>query len=214
MNTVDLSKYRKNSQGHLVPLEDIPEIKLQRDDLVRELVNQAVDYRVALEAFKLQAENDIEAHIELAADQFDVKLGSDKGNLSLSSLDGQYQVKISTERLIQFDENIEAAKKCMDDYLEKATQADKNLRKLLKSIFHVNDAGNLDAKKLLMLDKLDIDDDNWKKAMAIIQKAKDTSQTKRYMRFYQRVGKERKWAQISLNFSGIEVADDGEDSNG
>ena len=64
--------YRRDGQGRLIPESLIKPIDLQRDQLVRELVGGALHARDVLLAFKRQAFQDIEAHVQLSIDEYGV----------------------------------------------------------------------------------------------------------------------------------------------
>jgi len=203
MTTPTPQGYKENSQGHLVPIESIKPMDLQRDELVAALVDKAKDLSFAMEAFKNLAYDDIEAHMQLSADEYDVELGGDLGNLTLSTLNGKMAVKIAIDRPIFFDENIHTAKQLIDECLADWAGNNVNLKSLIHDVFKTNSTGNLDAKRIMTLSKHKIDDERWQKAMKIIDDSIDRTRTKKYIRFYERVGEEKKLTQISLNFTAL-----------
>lgn len=80
---------RQNAQGHFIPESMIKPIDLERDRLVRHLVDRASELSGELADFKTVAFGDIEAFIELSAEQYGAKLGGKKGNVTLLSFDGR-----------------------------------------------------------------------------------------------------------------------------
>ena len=84
----DQDQYWEDSRGRLVPVAMVSEIDRQRDELVRELATAAKDLQEAMRRFKLQAMGDVQAFVDLSAEKYDVKMGGQKGNISLVSYDG------------------------------------------------------------------------------------------------------------------------------
>lgn len=195
--------YRQNALGHLVPINLIAPLDLQRDDLVRALINKVKDAQFALEALKVEAYDDIEAHMQLSAAEYDVELGGELGNLTLATLDGSMAIKIAIDRPIVFDEKIHAAKALIDECLSEWSESNVNLQSIVHEVFKTDKKGNLDVKSVLSLRKIKIKDERWKRAMEIINDSIDRTKTKKYIRFYERGGEEKKLAQISLNFTAM-----------
>ena len=96
--------YRKDAKGRLIHEKQIKPIDLARDQLVRDIVAGASKLSTELQAFKRAAFNDIEALVELSADQYGVKLGGKKGNVQLVSFDGRYKVQRANQDTLTFDE--------------------------------------------------------------------------------------------------------------
>lgn len=195
--------YKQNAQGHLVPVSLISPLDMQRDELVRTIVDKARHLQFLLEAFKELVHDDINAHMQLSADEYDVQLGGEMGNLTLSTLDGSMAVKVAIDRPIFFDERIHSAKVLIDECLEEWSGDNANLKALIHDVFKTNSKGSLDAKRIMTLNKHKITDDRWLKAMRIINDSIDRTRTKQYIRFYERGGEENKLMQISLNFTAM-----------
>ena len=84
--------YRKDAKGRLIPESTIKAIDLERDKLVIAIVEGAQAQNAALTRFKAVTFGDIEAFVELSAEQYGAKVGGKKGNVSLLSFDGRYRV--------------------------------------------------------------------------------------------------------------------------
>ena len=78
MSNLDVSQYKKDAKGNLVPLENIREIDLLRDELVQEIATKARAVQDNLIAFKREAMDDIAAFVQLSADRYDVNVGGKK----------------------------------------------------------------------------------------------------------------------------------------
>ena len=68
--------YRTDAQKRLIPVTMIKPIDLARDALVLELVEKAQAASVVLARFKAAAFGDIEAFVELSAEQYGAQQGS------------------------------------------------------------------------------------------------------------------------------------------
>lgn len=195
--------YRVDARGRLIPEAQIKPIDLARDQLVRDIVLCASKLATELQAFKRGAFDDIEALVELSADQYGVKLGGKKGNVQLVSFDGRYKVLRAVADRITFDERLQAAKvlidECLNDWTDKGPG---ELRVIVQDAFDVDKAGNINVGKILSLRRHKIDDERWKRAMDAIGDAIQVIGTTPYIRVYERIGDSDKYRLLSLDLAG------------
>lgn len=195
--------YRVDARGRLIPEAQIKPIDLARDRLVRDIVNGASKLATELQAFKRGAFDDIEALVELSADEYGVKLGGKKGNVQLVSFDGRYKVLRAVADRITFDERLQAAKvlidECLNDWTDKGPG---ELRVIVQDAFDVDKAGNINVGKILSLRRHKIDDERWKRAMDAIGDAIQVIGTTPYIRVYERIGDSDKYRLLSLDLAG------------
>ena len=59
--------------------------------------------------------NDVQAFVELSAEQYGAKLGGIKGNVTLTSYDGKYKIQRAIAEYLHFDERLQVAKELIDD---------------------------------------------------------------------------------------------------
>jgi hypothetical protein len=179
--------YMQDAAGRLVPLENIRPIDLARDELVREIVAHAIGVSQAIRAFKAQAFADIEAFVELSAEEYNVKLGRIKGNLSLLSFDGKYRVVRAMAESIRFDERLLAAKALVDECINDwTTDSRPELKTLVNQAFQTDKSGNINTARILALRRLEIDDERWHLAMQALSEAVQVVGSKPYVRVYQK----------------------------
>ena len=100
----------ENAQGHLVPISRVKPIDIARNDLVNEITEKAKALQHAMQQFKDSFSGDIEAFIDLSAERYNVSLGSEKGNITLTSYDGKRRIVRSVADHIAFDEGLVIAK--------------------------------------------------------------------------------------------------------
>lgn len=192
-----------NAAGHMVPAGLISEIDKTRNDLVREIVSKATNLRSILVDFKAETMADIQAFVELSAEKYNVKLGGIKGNVTLCSFDGQYQVKLSQADMKMFDERLQAAKELVDACIHKWTEGSRDeIKALVEHAFQTDKEGNINQTRIYSLMQLKIEDEQWQEAMQALRDSIQVVNTKPYVRIYQR-NKAGKYEQFSLNLAAL-----------
>lgn len=198
--------FMADSAGRLVPIATIRPIDIERDKLVREIVAKALDLSNALAKFKGAAFGDIEAFVELSAEQYGVKLrgAAGKGNLSLSSFDGRYKVVRAVSESITFDERLVAAKALIDECItDWAAGSRPEIHALINNAFQVDKAGKINTGRVLGLRRLEINDERWQQAMQAIGEAVQVTGSKQYVRVLERVGDTEQYRAIALDVAGV-----------
>lgn len=195
--------YRQNAQGHLVPENTIKEVDLIRDDLVREIVAKARALQQAMIEFKTVAMSEIENFTDLSAEEYGVKYGGAKGNITLSTYDGQLRIQRAKAEHRIFDERIQAAKALIDSCIERWAQgANDHIKVLVEHAFRVNKQGHIDVNQVLGLRQLKIEDEEWQQAMDAIADSIQVSGTSSYLRIYEQ-RQEQSFIQIPLDISKL-----------
>jgi Protein of unknown function (DUF3164) len=196
--------YRIDAQQRLIPETMIKPIDLARDALVLDLVEKARSASVVLAKFKASAFGDIEAFVELSAEQYGAQLGGKKGNVSLISFDGRYKIQRAVQESIAFDERLQAARALIDECLQDwTTGARPELMTLVNDAFRTDTKGDIRTARVLALRRLDIGDDRWQRAMQAIGDACQVIGSKSYIRVYERVGDTDQYKPISLDIAGV-----------
>lgn len=196
--------YRQDALGRLIPESMIKPIDLERDKLVLDLVTKARELNGLMGKFKGGAFGDIEAFIELSAEQYNVKLGGKKGNVSLLSFDGRYRVDRAIQETIKFDERLQAAKELIDQCFQDWTQGSRDeLKVIVNDAFRVDSSGEIRAGRVLALRRYDFTDERWLRAMQAVGDAVQVTGSKMFIRVYERVGDTNQYRAISLDISTI-----------
>jgi hypothetical protein len=195
--------YMQDSQGRLVPEECVKDIERLRDTLVREIISKANDLSKKLADFKTQAMSDINAFVSLSAEKYGVKMGGQKGNLSLLTYDGEYRLIVAIADTLVFDERLQAAKELIDECLRDWSEDSRvELKTVLNGTFDVDKTGNVNTKRILSLRKLEINDERWKRAMEAISDSLTVAGSKAYIRVYQRTDN-GEYKQINLDLASL-----------
>jgi hypothetical protein len=168
---------------------------------VREIVGKSLDLANIVAGFKNQAIEDVKAFIDLSLEQYGVKVGGQKGNVTLMSYDGEYRVLIAINDRITFDERLQAAKSLIDECIKEWTQGARGeLRVLIDNAFAVDKAGKINTGRVLGLRRLEIVDEKWNRAMQAIADSIVITESKEYIRIYRR-NKEGEYDLISLGLA-------------
>lgn len=194
----------QDAQGRLVHENMIKPIDAERDRLVRDLVERASRLNAELTAFKASAFGDIEAFIELSAEQYDVKVGGKKGNVTLYSFDGRFKILRAIQESIAFDERLQAARALIDECLRDWTEgARPEVATIANDAFRTDAQGEIRTARVLALRRLDIKDERWQRAMTAIGEACQVVGSKSYIRVYERIGETDQYKPISLDIAGV-----------
>ncbi len=192
--------HRKNALGHLVPEELIAPVDKIRDDLVTSIIAKGKALREAIAEFKAATMGEVSAFVDLSSLEYGVKLGGAKGNVQLTSFDGQHMVRLSVGEHRHFDERIQAAKQLIDSCITRWSDgASVQIVALVDHAFRVNKQGHIDVNQVLSLRQLDIDDADWKEAMDAIADAIQVTGTSTYLRLYERQGEDGSYKMLSLD---------------
>lgn len=196
--------YRQDAQGRLIHESLIKPIDQARDQLVQQFVDKAVKLKKELAQFKAEAFGDIEAFIELSAEQYGTTIGGKKGNVTLLSFDGRYKIQRAVQEAIAFDERLQAARALIDECLRDWTEgARPEVVTLVNDAFRTDQNGDIRTARVLALRRLEISDERWQRAMTAISEACQVVGSKSYIRLYERVGETKEYRPISLDIAAL-----------
>ena len=196
--------YRKDAQGRLIHEDLIKPIDIERDQLVRILVDRASELNSELAEFKAVAFGDIQAFIEMSAEEYGAKIGGKKGNVTLFTFDGRFKIQRSVQETISFDERLQAARALIDECLTEWTAgARPEVVALINDAFRTDTKGEIRTASVLALRRLDIKDERWQQAMVAIGEACQAVGSKAYIRIYERVGDTDQYKPISLDIAAV-----------
>lgn len=195
--------FKQDAKGRLIPEAQIKPIELERDALTKDLIEEAKVLQIQMQAFKHKAFADVAAFIQLSAEQYDIQLGGNKGNVTLLSFDGTYKIVRQNQDSIRFDERLAAAKALIDDCIQSWSEGSNSYIKILvNDAFQVDKEGKISTGRVLSLRRHDIQDERWQKAMQAISDSIMVTDSKNYIRFYER-DNNGKYQPISLDFANI-----------
>ncbi len=192
-----------NHKGQDVPFAYISKFDKAKETLINRQIKQADAVSQRLEKFKKEAMMEMDEMIELMYKQHGMERKTDsKGNITMYNFNKSLKIEVKVQDIIDFDDRIQLAQTCINDFLTLKTQgADADLSTLVNSAFTTS-KGRLDKNRVLGLFQLKIKHELWEKAMELIKESITTNNTRRYISFYKRVGDDQ-YKLINLNFSSL-----------
>lgn len=180
--------YMQNSSGHLVLREHVRPEHLLEDELVRGLAKEAEEIREILVKFRAKCFQEARAFQDMLAEKYCAKRGGEKGNLTLKTYDGNTRMMVSINDCVAFGPELQIAKDLVDGCLKRwSTGANKNLSAIVNDAFDVGKEGKLRKDKILGLLRLNIEDEEWQRAMQAISDSIRIDTTREYVRFHERL---------------------------
>lgn len=204
LNTDVTPGYWKDASGNLIPESKVKQIDQLRNQLVYDLCRKAEAESLALSTFKLTAMTEVASFVSLSLDEYGVKTGGEKGNITLVSYDGRYKLVRQMQDKITFGEQLMAAKALIDECVhEWAKDANDNIKVMVNHAFQTDKEGKINIGRVLSLRRVDIKDEKWQSAMQAIADSMQTASTKPYIRFYKRNDTTLEYVPISLDVASI-----------
>lgn len=196
--------YVQDARGRLVPESMVEPIDQLRDQTVQRIIQRGKVLQAQLAEFKADAFSDIATFVETSHEQYGVKVGGSKGNISLITFDGRYKIVRQIAEYIQFDERLQAAKELVDECIRAWTKdSDDKIKALINEAFQVDKEGNVNTGRILGLRRLAIDDPKWSLAMRAIVDSIRVTGSKPYVRLYERDDETDEYRAISLDLAVI-----------
>ena len=196
--------YWQDASGSLIPESKIKDIDKLRHQVVTDLCVMAEKSRDGLADFKARAMQEVAALVSTSMEQYGVKAGGEKGNVTLISFDGRYKLVRSMQDKLTFGEQLMAAKALIDECVhEWALNADDNIKVLVNHAFQTDKEGKINTGRVLGLRRLEIRDAKWQSAMQAIADSIQTASTKPYVRFYKRNDTTGEYQPISLDVAAV-----------
>ncbi|WP_065204282.1 DUF3164 family protein [Shewanella woodyi] len=196
--------FMRDPKGNLVAVSNIKPIDLLRDELVGKLSGLATKQQSQMRAFKTSMLDELETFVSLSADEYQIKLGGKKGNITLINFDSTQKIQIAVNEQIQFDERLQVAKQLVDECIHAWSDgANDRIRTLVEHAFQVDKEGQVSTARILSLRKLDMEDERWDRAMQAIADSIQVTDSKSYIRFYNRRHTDDAWQAISLDIAAL-----------
>lgn len=196
--------YWQDASGNLIPESKVKDIDKLRHQVVTDLCHMAKQRRDGLAEFKAKAMQEVAALVATSMEQYGVKTGGEKGNVTLTSFDGKYKLVRQMQDRLVFGEQLLAAKALIDECVQAwSKDANDNIRALVNHAFQADKEGKINTGRVLGLRSLDIQDEAWKQAMQAIADSTKTASTTPYVRFYERDEGTGEYKAISLDVAAV-----------
>lgn len=176
------------------------------DKLITQTVNKihgfADELNGKVERFKGRTYEDVFTTVDLLAEQYGLKRGGTKGNITLTSFDGLKRVRISIANQIQFGPQLQLAKELVDQYIEEFRERiPEEIMPLLTHAFHMEAPGVVNTDAVYSLQKLKIDHPIWEQAMRAITDSRIVFGSKSYVVIERRADYGAAWKQVTINLA-------------
>lgn len=179
--------YWQDASGNLTPDSKVKDIDKLRHQVVTDLCKLAEAHAQGLRKFKLDVMQEVATLVSVSLEQYGVKAGGEKGNITLTSYDGRYKLVRQMQDKIVFGEQLMAAKALIDQCVHAwAEGANDNIKALVNHAFQTDKEGKINTGRVLGLRRLEIKDERWQSAMQAIADSLQVASTKPYVRFYRR----------------------------
>ncbi|PKG73147.1 sulfate transporter [Shewanella sp. GutCb] len=196
--------FKRDPKGNLVAMSNIKAIDLIRDELVDKLSGLAAKQQTQMRDFKRSIIDELSAFVALSAEEYQIKLGGKKGNITLMNFDSTFKIQIAVSELLQFDERLQVAKQLVDECIHAWSDgANDRIRTLVEHAFQVDKEGQVSTTRILGLRKLDMEDERWDRAMKAIADSIQITDSKSYIRFYKRRTTDDAWQAVSLDIAAL-----------
>ncbi|MFG5411436.1 DUF3164 family protein [Piscinibacter sakaiensis] len=193
--------YWKDARGSLIPASKVKDVDKARDATVRKIAKAAMAMQRALADFKTAAMAEVTEFADRSAADYGVSWGGEKGNITLTTFDGELRVIRAMQDSIAFDERLQIAKTIIDECVHAwAKGSNHKIQALVNHAFQVDKAGQVSVGRVLGLRQLAIEDERWQQAMQAIADSMQVVTSKAYLRVYQR-GADGKYRPIALDLS-------------
>ena len=198
----------RDSNGNDVPVKYVGRYDKARDRTARRILARFLKAREMLEGVVRDSVADLEV---LKGGK--EKLGK-KGNFSAQSFDGLISVSIRQQYNIVLDERVTRARELMLEYvngvLDRVSGVDVSaLRLLVQNAFKANARGFLPTGRILELLRMEVANEKWRQAKAILQDALKPQKGKQYLACERRATTQADFRQIRLDIADCWPEEDG-----
>lgn len=201
MATTDEKGYWIDGSGDAVPPKHIKPEDKAKDKMVEKLIDKALKLSGKIGEFKEQAYDDIETYLEALEKQYGITARNKEGNKSISNFSGNMKIEVRSHKMLDFDVKLNIAKELIDGCIEKWSENSRSeIVVLVRDAFKVDEKGKLDRNRILGLRKLNIKDENWKKAMDIISDSLMVTGKRQYIAFWVK-NEDGEWESVPLDIA-------------
>lgn len=192
--------YYRGPQGELLPAQIVKAADVLQDEVVRRIVGHALPLHQQIARFKEHSMDDIQAVQDILSQEYGVKLGGPKGNLSLTTIDGCLKVQVRIQNRLTFGPELHAAKALVDAFIQdKAEGVDPVLKTLVLDAFRADQSGQLNKGELFRLLRHDIEDPRWREAMRALRDSIRVDGSKEHILFFRRADPTQRWEAVTID---------------
>lgn len=199
---VNGKKYMPDARGSLVPVEMVNASDKLEDELVRGIMEFAVDLSARIGRFRGHTMTDLGEFDALLEQEYKVTKGGKKGNRTYQTFDGLMKVTVQVADSVTFGPQLQIAKKILDDLLtEWSSDSRPEIRAIITKAFNTDKEGQVSRSDIYALLRLPIEDPQWKEAMRAIRDAMRIVGSKEYVRFHRRATVKDEWHAVTIDLA-------------
>lgn len=196
--------YLITPQGAQMPINKIKPVDLARHNLVMGIVGDTRAMQEIMKEHKEKTKAKIHDFLDEVAHEYGTTYGGQKGNVTLSDYSQTFKVSVAVNEFMTFTEQLNIAEKLVNECLEDwSGGANENLQAFIKAAFYRTKEGGVSVGKMLGILRLDIQDEKWLRAMRALKESMIKSDSKSYIRVYERASVDHKWEQIPLDIAKV-----------
>jgi len=177
-----------------------------RDELVRELVHEAIDLNKQMTFFKNHCLHELNAFAKTAFKYGDIR-GNSKGGFSLRSQDGNLRVALVRNTKTEYDERADLAETQIRDFLaDMVKKRDKNAYNIITALLErgKNNEFNPAAVAALLKMENEYNDQRWTKAIKLFKESHNNILISMNVEFYVKNNMDKDQL-VSLTFASLPV---------
>ncbi|WP_295675678.1 DUF3164 family protein [uncultured Mucilaginibacter sp.] len=174
-----------------------------KEETIAGLCGVAIHMNSLLRAFKKTAFEDMQTLYALLQ-EYSQRHADGDGNFTIESADKAFRIEYSKQERGGFDERSVQAEKHIIDFVNKQFAGDPTTHQLITSLLE-RKKGALDINLVQKLYSMEdaYQDENWQAGIRLLKESWNPSESKDYIRFYQKVKTE--WKLINLNFASVVI---------
>lgn len=186
-----------------IPNQFRKEVDLLKDELVNRLFEHTKTLKGEMINFKNNCFDEIDAYLSILNESYKAPYEG-KGNITLVNIDSTKKIQINVAEFIQFDEKLQVAKNLIDKCIAKWIDGSRDeIKALVNFAFEVDKQGRVSKDRVLTLRKVHIQDEDWQNAMQAINDSIVVTNSKTYIKFYERKDSYSQWQHVSLNIAAL-----------
>ena len=196
--------YWRDAKGNLVHERNVRPVDRDMDEVVRRIHGFGAPLSEQMWRFRNYATSDIAGFVERIVERYGGRLRGRKGNLQLTTFDGCRRVNLAQADRIAVGPEIVAAQALVEACVERwASRSDLKLRSLVDQAFVAGADGTVSVANLLRLRRVEIDDDEWRRAQDAIADALRPAGKAEYIRLYRRDTPAEEWEPVPLHLATV-----------
>lgn len=175
-----------DAMGNDVPIRYVSQYDRTRDCMTRRIHARWVKARQALEKVMTDSLADMET-IAKARGAAGIDVAGEKGNMQVSSFDGNITCSLVVRYDIYLDDRVKQARDLMLDYARSLANQlggsdGQALLSIIDEAFQVTSTGSLSISRVLSLMRRDIKAAQWQEAKRLLSESMETRRGKSYLR--------------------------------